>query len=166
MFDLPGLPQLALRLARLRDPIEIYMTQEMGLLPKPGAPKGCWTLLHGSLKPSHVFFKQNEKARLRGTPPYYDAIPIDFSYTGIGLAAADVCFLLSTSIAPSMLGMGCAGGSVGEIKLLRFYFQCLTKTFQKNRHPARSTFTWGRFLGQYKVWIPVLVFAWPPLHAY
>ena len=42
--------------------------------------RGCGTIIHGSLKSSHLFFQHNHIAELRKRTPTKAAVAIDFSY--------------------------------------------------------------------------------------
>ena len=68
------------------------------------------------------------------------------SYTGIGLGASDVAFMMATSVSPSVL-------QHHEDDLLRFYYRRLREWLEvnKNRSVMDGSFTWGRFMGQYKM---------------
>lgn len=68
------------------------------------------------------------------------------SYTGIGLGASDVAFMMATSVSPSVL-------QHHEDDLLRFYYRRLREWLgvHKNCSVMDGSFTWGRFMGQYKM---------------
>lgn len=80
-----------------------YIQQQLS----SGAPRALRTLIHGDYKSANLFFE----ARSR------EVVAFDWQWTGVGLGAMDVAYLLATSASVAALET--------EQQLLQFYFDAL-----------------------------------------
>ena len=145
MFDKPGIRQLPLRLLRQQARIESWLARELhgdgGSSSE--ANGGCWTLIHGSPRGSHFFFVRDKHAEVLRRIPRSTAVPIDYSFAGIGLGASDVAYFMTTAVSAEVLQRH-------EMELLHFYFERLQTELIRADSPC-TNFSWGRFVAQYKM---------------
>eukprot|EP00957_Ditylum_brightwellii_P104188 7935542-Ditylum_brightwellii.AAC.1 len=136
---------LATRLSALSEALSDFMLRQS---------KSSWsTMIHGDYKAANLFFKHRQEGNdINDDDERAAAAAIDFQYTGAGVPAEDVAYLLFPDAYINYWGE--------ENSLLQYYYSTLMDCLMMSNKGGPSSLPWKAFCSLYKLSQVEMIIHW------